>query len=168
MRRLLDQSRTRFAAQARAFKREAPFFRVMRAVIERIRRSSLLAKEVQEALMGRFHEILRRITSGHPRLVAHHDAEKPSLTKALQRGGRPLNRSHVLWVLKRSHLLIQGAVPIKEDRRCQTDAASPIEDRSLEKSLCSGNHFLDHDRPHASMINGAVTVVTGAAGRRLV
>ena len=46
MRRLLDQSRTRFAAQARALKREAPFFRVMRAVIERIRRSSLLAKEV--------------------------------------------------------------------------------------------------------------------------
>jgi hypothetical protein len=168
MRRLLDQSRTRFAAQARALKREAPFFRVMRAVIERIRRSSLLAKEVQEALMGRFDELFRRITPGHPRLVAHHDAEKPGLTKALQRGRRPINRSHVLWVLKRSHLLIQGAVPIKEDRRCATNAVSLIEDRSLEKSLCSGNHFLDPDRPHASMINRAVAVATRTAGRRLV
>ena len=118
--------------------------------------------------MGRFDELFRRITPGHPRLVAHHDAEKPGLTKALQRGGRPMNRSHVLWVLKRSHLLIQGAVPIKEDRRCQTNAVSLIEDRSLEKSLCNGNHFLDPDRPHASMINRAVAVATRTAGRRLV
>ena len=118
--------------------------------------------------MGRFDELFRRITPGHPRLVAYHDAEKPGLTKALQPGGRPMNRSHLLWVLKRSHLLIQGAVPIKEDRRCQTDAASLIEDRFLEKSLCSGNHFLDLDRPHASMINRAVAVATRTAGRRLV
>ena len=118
--------------------------------------------------MGRFHEFLRRITPGHPRLVAHDDAEKPRLAEALQRRARALNRLHQVRRLDGSYLFIDGAVPVEEDRRPAPDIASAGGGCPVEKIRRSGDHLLDPDRPHASMINRAVAVAARTAERRSV
>src|SRR5574337_1208236 len=79
-----------------------------------------------------------------------------------------MDRSHEVRALNRPDLLVDGSVPV------QKDGGHPIEIplgggwRPRKNSLCCGDYPFHIQRPHTSMVDGAVAVATRAAGRLIV
>ncbi len=78
-----------------------------------------------------------------------------------------MDRFHQFWALDGSHFLVDGTVPVEEDRGGLPDVPVVCRIGFLEKLLCRGHHILHPERPHAPMVNRAVAVVARAASWRI-